>query len=1808
MSNQTCAEMTLQIKLLRKDKKTQGELEIMRKIIEKIPFLNSLISKLYKKKGVNQNQFIYKLMHSLKYEFMEANNVVFQQGSIEDLKFFYILEGKVSVILDKDKETTEPWPGYNPDSNTVLSMSFYKTRQSLLQNEENINNSGFNLTECDVPCDNSISKLGSKKMLKRLDSNLSVVNDESPPKISEAPAPDQNKLKLQNEKPELQPTNFFSQGISVSEKLISPKLDLTTAAVAQKRLCSINKRESTKNYRSSIFRLMQTDEEEMELNKNKEQVSVFTKYRDSNNTKVMSERMRLVKQAINEFRNSSQNIPTSSKNKESIKEQGEEFIQHSSSLQEKMMSSNSRQCNMILTRRSAESFNPNILKALEFEKRKLIVKQHKKERKLFFEKKTNIQKLLLNDKSEAGIKQFKEMFKAVLFENAYLKKRQKYNKTVKSKDRGTMIIDMDIDFDAENKKVEQKNLLDMESGIVSLGYNELLKYQPSNIDFSKLLIVQKGLLHMDNFYNKKICIKANSYQDLDYGEKYYKKDFSKKRSNSMNNLDEFIARTDLKDDAILIFRKNRYIKINFDKTYFEVKDIIQQITNDFCENSNQTNDLDEEMKNQTNKTNVSGIGDVEIKDPNEPKLIFDRRILIPAINKAEKARQINIEKLNLLFENNTKNRKELLLHRKTKWAMKILDLKKNLHIYEKNKLTQIFGRNLDNQNTNIGLSHMARFVNLNDGNIEIDNNLYAKSSKELNMRSRFSKKIEIHEQAYQKNQINPLLQKKHKNSLLEIHKIFLGEWESNEYKAQAEWHGKVIAIQAADDFFGEKAQENDQPRGASIITKTDCIFIVIARDDYNDQLERLALEEEMSKIYFLNNTLQDNTDLGDDLSLRLLNTVQEGTSKRKTLLTKEYDQGEYIYILYQGDCFLKKSFDEKVLYRILYERNNIKLTKDKASNNQQNNEGNDIAGEIIDQKEGKVQNKEKMADGDEENFDKKDKMTKKPIRKIDFDYYRPIDWKKYGMSYENLQHGGLCTEFLITRLVEGAIIGAEILFNTDGCYEFSVYPDCEEIKYFYQKKTEFLTCFPNNLRKTLKADYIMKKSHRINLFKDLTENFIYKNLKFIKSLEENCESGFIKPGETQKNLHLLRERKNLNKLEDSRDNHPSSTQIYEKTINGNFFIKPFDDAILKNIVGPPDKNINSQTGYSFIIGNKLFEYNDDNTFTNILIPEEKFENCIKPVREEHEVRYIVNQEVINFDTRDIDLRTNNLDDIDFNNDFIFEDFKAKKRRVLLKKYKDRKLAESVTQNVRDIQKSQNNKNAYEKPVKKLKKKLADTISSITTSGFKKKQQDIHMEKDSGVKIKPVNQKTCILMSDKSNEDISKDLSKDYSSVQNQQGRICVNGIKTDDFKSGLNNVKSFVNFVRADTALPKNNLKQNIRPKTERHSTRSNKKRPLSKQFDKTFLALENENNPQNSDWVFSKLIQNKLAELEKGEAGGFGGQQSILHKGRMKDHLANNLLKEKPLLNANKIKAKDTKFYLNKSWGNLMRIGSSYNKKFRVNSNGPSSQQKQQNTSHDKNTNYNTVCTLTYQRHDSYRDTSKTRFANLDHGEIQNTNSNYSNKSFFGDGQLSFGQQTERIAYAKNLTNTKKDRDKMSFLSTFKSSPGGGQVGLRSCNAVNDLQAVTSQVYNNLLIQGKVVNQNNYIYDDFKNKEATEKNQKLSKGKNNDLKFNKGTNSTKDEDDKKIETRKKVNHKLQKKTCNKGKKNLINMNFGRICKGGTEMGGFRKERSLDGSSKKNIRANPLDLNTDIIHLSLEKSLTNIDANENIFNELSKKY
>ena len=69
-------------------------------------------------------------------------------------------------------------------------------------------------------------------------------------------------------------------------------------------------------------------------------------------------------------------------------------------------------------------------------------------------------------------------------------------------------------------------------------------------------------------------------------------------------------------------------------------------------------------------------------------------------------------------------------------------------------------------------------------------------------------------------------------------------------------YGKKVIELKSGDFFGEKALDNSAPRNATIITTTNCDFIILKKKDYNSKLKKAFKKKQEQLLQFYDNVLQ----------------------------------------------------------------------------------------------------------------------------------------------------------------------------------------------------------------------------------------------------------------------------------------------------------------------------------------------------------------------------------------------------------------------------------------------------------------------------------------------------------------------------------------------------------------------------------------------------------------------------------------------------------------------------------------------------------------------------------------------------------------------------------------------------------------------------------------------------------------------------------------------------------------------------------------------------------------------------------------
>lgn len=108
-------------------------------------------------------------------------------------------------------------------------------------------------------------------------------------------------------------------------------------------------------------------------------------------------------------------------------------------------------------------------------------------------------------------------------------------------------------------------------------------------------------------------------------------------------------------------------------------------------------------------------------------------------------------------------------------------------------------------------------------------------------------------------------------------------------------------------FFGERALFMNNPRAATIITNTECEFLVMNQRDFNFVSDNFDSKRKQ-RIKFMMDYIPDIENINAYEAVeRILYVLQEKTYERGSLITNEGDAGEYIHIICDGTCDMLKN-------------------------------------------------------------------------------------------------------------------------------------------------------------------------------------------------------------------------------------------------------------------------------------------------------------------------------------------------------------------------------------------------------------------------------------------------------------------------------------------------------------------------------------------------------------------------------------------------------------------------------------------------------------------------------------------------------------------------------------------------------------------------------------------------------------------------------------------------------------------------------------------------------------------------------------
>ena len=178
------------------------------------------------------------------------------------------------------------------------------------------------------------------------------------------------------------------------------------------------------------------------------------------------------------------------------------------------------------------------------------------------------------------------------------------------------------------------------------------------------------------------------------------------------------------------------------------------------------------------------------------------------------------------------------------------------------------------------------------------------------------KKEEDEDNSKQKSATNPV----RKRLMLLKSSTILSEDDENkkkQYKRKKSLHSFASKFGTIKDkikkggYFGEKALATNQPRGATIITNTECELLTIRKEEFDlmmGKFERVNnhLKEFMYK-YIPNIQLIYNKSVLENL----LYVFNEKTFEKGNHLTLEEEEGNHFYIVAEGRCDLYKKWIKK---------------------------------------------------------------------------------------------------------------------------------------------------------------------------------------------------------------------------------------------------------------------------------------------------------------------------------------------------------------------------------------------------------------------------------------------------------------------------------------------------------------------------------------------------------------------------------------------------------------------------------------------------------------------------------------------------------------------------------------------------------------------------------------------------------------------------------------------------------------------------------------------------------------------------------
>ena len=296
------------------------------------------------------------------------------------------------------------------------------------------------------------------------------------------------------------------------------------------------------------------------------------------------------------------------------------------------------------------------------------------------------------------------------------------------------------------------------------------------------------------------------------------------------------------------------------------------------------------------------------------------------------------------------------------------------------------------------------------------------------------------------------------------YKSLFQEWDLG-YNELVRLHGHWKSDISANEIFGDKYLQNSvKATLETTVAKEDCQLISVAKDDHLKLFKQVNREDLQAKVDFLKAILSDKVRVSIERQQKICMGFTTEIINKNDYITKESAKGNHIYMIYKGNCQLKRTFAQQILAQTMSRLE--KFSKAKMDS-------------II-----KEYTKEEL---------------------FQSEWYNKIDYKSTGITLEELSKGNLLTELQISDINENQIIGSEILFNGTKKYEYTTYVNTNKQQYFAIKVEDFLSKIPIEYLESLQRDYYTKQKSRMNIFQNKVVVYLemYKDkLRNIVSIKE----------------------------------------------------------------------------------------------------------------------------------------------------------------------------------------------------------------------------------------------------------------------------------------------------------------------------------------------------------------------------------------------------------------------------------------------------------------------------------------------------------------------------------------------------------------------------------------------------------------------------------------------------------------------------------------------------------------------------------